>query len=380
MDRPPRAFALIVVLVASAVVFAIAVQAATFARAATSEAAALVRRARVERDARSAASIAIASLVAADVQRSPFDPDDDGSGAGAGSGGAPTDAGQLRDNDIPEMPAAMRELIGQLSGEEPTTPEPDAQAQRPEQSRSTRSNAPRRSPIYEALRRRGLPHRPIRVALDEQRAYTVAFRDARAGLEVNAASESELARLFQLRGVPAPDNIRIAQEIADYRDEDDFVRERGAERDEYARRGLTPRNADIQTLEELLFLPSMTTAIYHRVRDALCVRGDGRVHAPSAPADAIRALDGVTPAGAEALIERRSQGPMTIDDLEDALSPLSARALDRMRLAPLPLLVAIVHPEGGGPGAEITISLESRGGVEFLATRPAPPAPQEPAR
>lgn len=379
MDRRPRAFALIVVLVASAVVFAIAVQAAAYARAATSEAAALVRRARTERDARSAASIALASLVAADVQRSPFDPDDAGSDPGAG-GGAPPDAGQLRDDDIPEMPAAMRELIGQLSGEEPTTPEPDADAPQPERSTTTRSNAPRRSPIYEALRRRGLPQRPMRVALDDERAYTVAFRDARAGLQVNAASEGELARLFQLRGVPTPDNIRLAQEIADYRDEDDFVRERGAERDEYARRGLTPRNADIQTLEELLFLPSMTPAIYHRVRDALCVRGDGRVHAPSAPADALRAIDGVTPAGAQALIERRSQGPMTLEDLEDALSPLSARAVDRLRLAPSPLLVAIVLPEGDGSGAEVIISLESSRGVEFLATRPAPPAPEEPAR
>lgn len=366
MDRRPRAFALVVVLVATAVVFAIAVQAATFARAASAEAGALVQRARAEREARSAISVALAGLVAGRV---PVTPNGSADGRGDAPGGPP--AGSINEDEAPEMPAAMRELIGKLTGEDPPEPDGDGVG-RSDLSRS-RGSA-RGGPIYhDALVAVGMPVRPIVIKQGDAR-FAVTFRDARGVLQVNTAAEGEIARLLRAHDIDPPLNLRIAQELADYRDEDDFVRERGAERPDYARRGLTPRNAPLETIDELRFLPSMTPQIFQRIRDDLCVGGDGRIHVQSASPEVLRAVEGVTPAGVERLLTRRAEGPMTREGLADALSPASLAAIDRFRLTPSTRLVGVVRRldaagASTGPAVEVEIALVRRRGVAFLATR-----------
>ncbi|MFG0275108.1 MAG: general secretion pathway protein GspK [Phycisphaerales bacterium] len=369
MDRRPRAFALILVLVATAVVFAIAIQGAVYARASSAEAAALLRRADAEREARSAVSAVLAGLLAGEAERA-FGPDADDPPArpGAGGGGGADD---FDDDGAPEMPPAMRELIGKLTGEDP----PDSDGETPRAGATSRSAGSRgrdRPTVHDALVRTGMPTLPIEYR-DGERRLLITFRDGGGLLNLNSASEEELARLFALRGVESPRDSRIAQELADYRDEDDFVRERGAERDAYLRLGRRPRNAPLEAVEELLFLPSMTRADFDRVRGDVCIEGDGRIHAATAPREVLASVDDLTPAGLQRLLARRAEGPMTREDLERALSPASGPALDRLRIDPSPRLLALVRPaDGRGAGVEVELWLGSQRGVEFLATRPAP--------
>jgi hypothetical protein len=369
VDRRPRAFALIVVLVATAVVFAIAIQGAVYARAASAEAAALLRRAETEREARSAVSAVLAGLLAGEAERA-LGPGADDPPERPGSGGlGPGD--DIDEDSVPEMPAAMRELIGKLTGEEPTEPEGET----PRTGGGSRSGGSRgrdRPTVHEAIVRAGMPAQPVEWR-DGERRFQITFRDAAGLLNLNSASEDELARLFALRGVESPRDVRLARELADYRDEDDFVRERGAERDDYLRLGRVPRNGPLKAVEELLFLPSMTRADFDRLRDAVCVEGDGRIHAASAPRDVLASADGLTPAGLQRLLARRAEGPMTREDLERALSPASGPALDRFRTDPSPRLAALVRSvDGRGPGVEVELWLGGQRGVEFVATRPAP--------
>jgi type II secretory pathway component PulK len=219
-----------------------------------------------------------------------------------------------------------------------------------------------------------MPVRPIVIEREGAR-FAVTFRDARGVLSVNSASEEEIARLLRAHDIDPPLNQRIAQELADYRDEDDFVRERGAERPDYTRRGLTPRNAPLETIDELRYLPSMTPEIFERIRGDLCIGGDGRIHVQSAPPEVLRAVEGVTPAGVERLLSRRAEeAPMTREDLEDALSPASLAAIDRFRLTPSTRLIAVVRRLDAagapvGPAVEVELALLRTRGVAFLSTR-----------
>jgi general secretion pathway protein K len=168
----------------------------------------------------------------------------------------------------------------------------------------------------------------------------VALTDANASLNLNRAGEGELRRLFVAIRVDAGDADRIAQAVADWRDADDLVRPRGAERAQYRHDGLDtePANAPFWTVDELRLVRGVTEEVYAKVRPYLTVAGTGMVNLNLAPQPVLLALDGMTEEAAWALRRAADAGrPMrSLDELQLILTPGARAAMQ----ATLPTLLA----------------------------------------
>lgn len=138
----------------------------------------------------------------------------------------------------------------------------------------------------------------------------LATRDLGTTLDLNAASEDELRRLFVALTMDAGDADRLAQAIADWRDPDDLRRGRGAEREDYLAAGAwqLPANGPFGEVQELAAVRGMTSAWLDRLRPLLSVGGSGLVNINDAPAAVLLALPGVTPAVAQVILRHRSEG------------------------------------------------------------------------
>jgi general secretion pathway protein K len=101
----------------------------------------------------------------------------------------------------------------------------------------------------------------------------ISVRDEGSKIDLNQAPEALLAALFASVGVDPGKAQSLADAIADYRDDDNLPRPRGAEEAEYRDAGLAwgPKNAPFQTVEELQQVLGMTPEIYGRVAPDLSV-------------------------------------------------------------------------------------------------------------
>ncbi len=139
--------------------------------------------------------------------------------------------------------------------------------------------------------------------------YHVTLQDDAALLDVNAASETMLARLFVACGAEAREAAAAAARIADWRDGDGTLRALGAAREEYlaAQAPALPRNGPVQRIAELddvLGLP----AAWRCVRPLLSVGGAGLVNPNTADRRVLAALPGMNAQLADALVAHRSAG------------------------------------------------------------------------
>ncbi len=326
MRRDRRGFALVIALLTGAAVFALAMDGAVAVRTATVEAAAMRDRARLLRSAESAVALVVAGLTTPAVSSV-----DDGAPGASGLEGAEEAPGR----EIPPFPLGVPLDLsrGKPEGEgKPTPGGADAPA------RTVRRIGP-----LTTLRRVGLPAGPVEVEVGGERCR-VRIIDAHGGVNINTADEAALTRCFEAIALTPGEASAIAQQIVDWRDEDDFVRARGAERAEHARRGVAVRNGPFQNVEETLFLPAMTPAVFARARMDLCVEGDGRLHAGTASREALRSLPGVTASNVEALVRLRERGArMTEEEVRGALGLAAREAMDRLRLGPSGDLRAVVE-------------------------------------
>jgi general secretion pathway protein K len=180
---------------------------------------------------------------------------------------------------------------------------------------------------------------PDTVALGKAR-YHLTLRDANGALNVNRAGEDELRNLMAALRVDYGRADEIAQSIMDWRDEDDFHRGRGAERDYYLRRGspVLPRNGPLHDLDELLHVRGMTPEIHARVLPYLTLVGSGRVNLNSADPVVLLALPGMTDEAVAVITRHRRQGRRlgNLFELSQQLSPGARAAFD----AHLPQLLA----------------------------------------
>lgn len=132
-------------------------------------------------------------------------------------------------------------------------------------------------------------------------------------------SQKILAGIFEFgAGLSQTQASEIAASILDWRDEDDAVNAGGAEAKYY--RTLSPpyepRNADLDTLEELLLVKGVTPEILLKVKPYVTVDGDSAVNLNTAPGPVLRAC-GLTPAMAEKILifrNGRDKAPGTADD------------------------------------------------------------------
>lgn len=367
-------FALIVVLLGIAAVFALAMQGAVSARTTILEAGVLRDRVEGERGARSAAALALAGLFTMRPE------DDDGlSGPGSGAGGSSAD------DDVPKPARELPPIIVQLLKD--SGKDLEKEQERVEEERRARERADlvmqggglsgtRRGirSDFRILQKAGLPPRPLEVTF-EGRLYRISLSDAVGVLNINKADDAQLRRFFLAKGLDEFTARSLAEQILDWRDSDNFMRELGAERERYLVRGVVCRNAPIAALEELLYLPSMTAEIFDAIRRDLCLDSDGKIHAGSASRAVLMSIEGMTEDAAASIIELRSQGLLTRETLKRVIPVSRTSVTDVLRFEPSSILAIRVEMQGIGPAAGTARTFEGyvmvgEKGIEAMGLRP----------
>jgi general secretion pathway protein K len=135
-----------------------------------------------------------------------------------------------------------------------------------------------------------------------------------AKVDINTVSEVVLKNLFLNLGVQAEEVDTIVDSIMDWKDPDDLHRLHGAESDYYMSlpNPYKARDANFETLEELLLVKGMTPEILYGTNekkgaiDFLTLYSkQGEININSAPKEVLMSIPGITPELADAIIGRR---------------------------------------------------------------------------
>lgn len=332
-----RAFALLIVLLAVGGVFVLGLRSAASARAVQIESRVVSERVTGERYARTAAVLVLKGITTAptDDNRASRELADVSSSSGGDTPPSLADAGAKEEEDkTPDLPAILREMLG-ANAEEAKKAEEAARASgsRLADGGGLTGRRARVTDGLALLQRVGLPAKPIDVRV-EDRLLRVTLTDAGGLLNVNAVDEIRFTKYLTLKGVDTTVARRIAQQLLDWRDDDSFARQDGAENAEYEGRGLVCRNGDVFALEELLYLPAMTREIFERIRPDICAGGDGKAHLGTAPAEVLLSIDGMSPSTVEQIITQRNAGRLTPDAVDSALRGAWDRTKEQLRFQP----------------------------------------------
>jgi general secretion pathway protein K len=185
------------------------------------------------------------------------------------------------------------------------------------------------------------------VAMADSATYRMHVTDLGATLNINRATEDELRAFLTAKAIDAVTVDGLAQAIIDWRDEDDFRRLRGAERDDYIKAGARelPRNGPFESVDELRFVRGMSPAILSTVRDDLSVFGSGQVNVNTAGVPVLMSVSGITLLAAEIIVQaqRADRRIENVRHLTERL-PSQARApLERAFATALPRLTFDTH-------------------------------------
>jgi type II secretory pathway component PulK len=183
-----------------------------------------------------------------------------------------------------------------------------------------------------------------------------------------------------VKGIDVVSVDGLAQAIIDWRDEDDFPRLHGAERDDYMKAGARelPRNGPFESVNELRFVRGMTSVILSAIRDDLAEFGSGQVNVNTADRAVLMSVPGFTPLAAEVVFQAQRSGRRieSVRQLTDML-PAQARApLERALATALPRLAfdtheVLVRSEGwlsGSPVRVREVAVIARGGNTAFVT------------
>lgn len=360
-----RGFALVLVLMAAAAVFALALQGAVLSRAATLESRIAADRAEAERGARSAAAMVLIGL-GTTVERFAQQ-----TGSTLPPGFAQGDSPSAPAEEKPriELPEMLKQMLGEKAREiEDEAKKATGADKRTEGGGITgRAGGARPAPRWTIT---SLPAEPVMVRPDDRGpVYMVTLADASALMNINIADRDQLIRYFEAKGLPTETTIALAGQIIDWRDADDFAEPFGAEQSVYRARGVICRNAPMESPEELKFLPAMTPEIYDLVRADLTVAGDGKVHLGTASREVLLSLPGMDAAAVDRLIEARSAAPITDQDL-DRLLPIYARAAkERLKIESSGIIRFRVEAIGETRAVFEGVSVMSENGLRALGVR-----------
>jgi general secretion pathway protein K len=147
--------------------------------------------------------------------------------------------------------------------------------------------------------------------------YTVRITDESGKIDINKMTDSSaiiFKGLLTNLGVSGSDADIVADSIMDWRDADDFTRIHGAESDYYQslQNPYKAKNADFETLEELLLVKGVTPEILYGSNnkkgliDFITIWSNVEsVNVNAAPKEVLAALPNMTPEIAEAIITYR---------------------------------------------------------------------------
>ena len=147
--------------------------------------------------------------------------------------------------------------------------------------------------------------------------YSVRITEESGKIDINKMTDASaiiFKGLLKNLGVSEEDADTIADSILDWRDSDDLTRLHGAESDYYQSlpNPYKAKNADFETLEELLMVKGMTPEILYGsnnkkgIIDFITIwSGTENINVSSAPKEVLAALPNMTPEMADAIINYR---------------------------------------------------------------------------
>lgn len=338
MGSRRSAFALILVLLLVASVFAMTVHSAVVLRASLVETSAVAAQHADRRAAQSASSIVLRSIAKANGSGRSPDRERDSS-SGSGSGGAP--------EENLDLPPIVRQLLAAAGHDIEKEAEEELDGPGGIVDGVGTSDEP--SPEDRAGDGRlTLPGGGLALEIDG-RVVTVRVLDAQGGLNLNTVEEQELRRYFELKGLRGIALSSAVDQILDWRDEDSVPRRYGMEREGYRRMGIVARDGPIRAIEELRALPAIDEAVFASIVADLCLGGDGKVHLASASSEVLQAVGGLTTAQVDAVLQARRSA-----DAEEALEAFMegvGEDAERLRVYSSPV-VRIRATVRGPTGAE----------------------------
>ncbi len=335
-----RGFALILVLVATATVFALAIQSGVVVRATTLEVIVLREREAASRGAHGAASLLVKSLLQSGS--STLDAEF------AASGDA--DAAPPEEEDI-ELPPLVKAMLGDalkdLEDEAKDQIEQDNQSLNLASQGGAVSGRTNAVGAYRLLSRTIARAEPVTVQLPgDDLEYHIRLTDAGGQLSINTANEQQLDAYLEAVGVETLQRRRVIDQLLDWRDEDSVTRRYGMERSRYQALDISPRNGALRSIEELLYLPAMTRELFERIAPDCSVAGDESIHATSASREVLLSVPGVTAPITDRIIDLRTRGELTPESLEHALPVTADKARAMLRAEPGNVLRISVEVSG----------------------------------
>ena len=157
--------------------------------------------------------------------------------------------------------------------------------------------------------------------------WRAQVEDVGSKLNVNQLKEEELR--FLLRQCGVDNRVRedaLVDAFLDWRDEDDFRRLNGAEKEYYLELAhpYEPRNGNILDDRELLLIKGMDVRLFACLKRVISVYGTGKVNINSVDRDTLEIM-GFSEREAEFLAERREKEPIrSFQELEELVPGVGA--------------------------------------------------------
>jgi len=111
--------------------------------------------------------------------------------------------------------------------------------------------------------------------------FKVRLTDESGKINLNKATKDILVNILEIFAETSSGEAEeLSDSILDWRDEDDDVRDNGAEDGYYSMHhpGYECKNADFELIEELLLVKNMTTEIFDKIKPRVTVYGEGTVN------------------------------------------------------------------------------------------------------
>lgn len=136
----------------------------------------------------------------------------------------------------------------------------------------------------------------------------VTIIDETGKIDVNSAPPPLLQGLFRSVGVDEALSVSLVDAMLDWRDTDDLRRPHGAEKAEYASKGLPygPANSDFESIDELRQVLGMNESIFNQIEPYITVHsGQGGINSSLAPRQVLLSIPGVSVEQVEQFIAQR---------------------------------------------------------------------------
>lgn len=177
--------------------------------------------------------------------------------------------------------------------------------------------------------------------------YRVHVEPLGARLNINRATADDIRRYLQALELDAVKVESAVDGIMDWRDADDFRRNRGGERADYIRAGSRelPANANFADVAELANVSGVTAELLARISPDLTVFGTGQVDLNTASRQVLLSLPGITPVAADIIRAAQQSGRAitSIQQLRDMLPSVARSSLDASLAALLPRVAFDTH-------------------------------------